>query len=161
MHCEDHALRTWLQKEIESTAFHPSFSSDERIALLHHLNKAELFETFLHTKFVGQKRFSLEGAETLIPILNEITTRSIDSNIEEIIMGMAHRGRLNVLTNILKKSVGTVFAEFEDSYDPTQTDGSGDVKYHKGYTAEIEAPNGKKLHLSLTPNASHLESVDP
>jgi 2-oxoglutarate dehydrogenase E1 component len=120
-----------------------------------------LFERFLHTRYTGQKRFSLEGAETLIPVLETIVEKAADMHVREIILGMAHRGRLNVLANILRKPYEEIFAQFEDKYLPDTTDGDGDVKYHLGFSSDRVNSNGKKVHLSLSPNPSHLEAVDP
>ncbi len=154
-------LQRWVQAEIEPRRFRPSLTATEKQRLLNLLNHAELFETFLHTKYVGQKRFSLEGGETLIPILAEIVDRGADAGFEEFVIGMAHRGRLNVLATILKKSLSMVFSEFEDFYNPDIGEGAGDVKYHKGFSSDITTVSGKKVHISVTPNPSHLESVDP
>ncbi|MCP5509830.1 MAG: 2-oxoglutarate dehydrogenase E1 component [Chlamydiales bacterium] len=136
-------------------------SADEQRRILHELNRSELFEAFLHTKYTGQKRFSLEGGETLIPILAEILNHGSEQGLTEAVIGMAHRGRLNVLTNIMGKSYASVFAEFLPDYVPQEGDGSGDVKYHKGFSADYQTPNGKQLKLLLAANPSHLEAVDP
>ncbi|MCC5832974.1 MAG: 2-oxoglutarate dehydrogenase E1 component [Chlamydiales bacterium] len=154
-------LERSLQEEVEKTRMRPDFSIDEKRAILDHLNKAELFEIFLHTKYVGQKRFSLEGGETLIPILARIVEKGPDYGMDEFVIGMAHRGRLNVLCNILNKSYSMVFSEFEDYVDPNQIESAGDVKYHKGYSSNVSTPAGKQVHISLTANPSHLESVNP
>ena len=127
--------------------------------IFYKLNQAVAFENFLHTKYVGQKRFSLEGAESLIPALDALIERGADLGVEEYVMGMAHRGRLNVLANILYKTYKDIFTEFggkeyEDVFD-------GDVKYHLGFTSEQACDNGKKVKMSLSPNPSHLEAVDP
>lgn len=124
------------------------------------LSKSELFESFMHTKFVGQKRFSLEGAETLIPMLKEVVVRGSEIGVEDFVIGMAHRGRLNVLSNILNKSYNDIFAEFDEAFIPDSFEGTGDVKYHKGFETET-ASNGKNIKITLTPNPSHLESVNP
>jgi 2-oxoglutarate dehydrogenase E1 component len=137
---------------------HQSASSDEQKLILEYLNRSELFEAFLHTKYVGQKRFSIEGCETLIPMLAAL----IDSgSSDEYILGMAHRGRLNVLANLLNKPFEVIFQEFEDKFLPLQFEGSGDVKYHKGFTAKSTSYSGKEVELHLAPNSSCLESVDP
>ena len=154
-------LQRWVQSQIEPTRFRPTFSVEEKKRILNRLNQAELFETFLHTKYVGQKRFSLEGGETLIPILAEIIDQGAEVGVEEFVLGMSHRGRLNVLVNIMKKSFSMVFSEFEDFVDLDLGEGSGDVKYHKGFSSSITATNGKPVHISLTANPSHLESVNP
>src|SRR5262249_51138376 len=122
---------------------------------------AELFERFLHTRYVGQKRFSLEGAETLIPMLEAIVERAAEAGGREAVLGMAHRGRLNGVANILPKPFEGNFAQVEEHYLPEWTDGDGDVKYHLGFSSDRLLPGGRQLHLSLTPNPSHLEAVDP
>jgi 2-oxoglutarate dehydrogenase E1 component len=128
---------------------------------LQDLNKAELFETFLHTKYVGQKRFSLEGGETLIPMLETILEMASDEGVSEAMLGMSHRGRLNVLANIMNKSYGAIFSEFEDHYTPALEEGTGDVKYHKGFTGHLITKKGKTVFVTLSANPSHLEAVDP
>lgn len=153
-------LEKWLQNEIESARFQPRFSIDEKRTILNLLNKSELFETFLHTKYVGQKRFSLEGGETLIPILAEIVDQGAEYGMDEFVIGMSHRGRLNVLCNILNKSYSMVFSEFEDFVDPNLIEFAGDVKYHKGFSSNVKTRFGKEVHISVAPNPSHLESVD-
>ena len=126
------------------------------------LHYATMFEQYLHTKYVGQKRFSLEGGETLMPMLDAVVERSPALGIEEIVVGMAHRGRLNVLANTLQKPFAAIFNEFEDVYMPETTkDGDGDVKYHLGFGADIKTSSGATVHISLTPNPSHLEAVNP
>ena len=129
--------------------------------ILEKLNEGVIFEKFLHTKYVGQKRFSLEGGETTIPALDTIINVAADHEVQEIVIGMAHRGRLNILANILGKTYEQIFSEFEGTTTPDQTMGSGDVKYHLGFSSEIETVNGKKVYLKLAPNPSHLEAVDP
>lgn len=160
MGCRDEVFERWVQEHIEPTRFTANLSMEEKQLILKYLNKSELFESFLHTKFVGQKRFSLEGGETLIPILAEIIDQGVELGGIEYLIGMAHRGRLNVLTNILNKSYTDVFSEFEEGYIPNSYEGSGDVKYHKGFEAEITT-SGRKVRIALTPNPSHLESVYP
>lgn len=150
----------WLQKEIEPTRFKPNLSIEEKKMILQHLNKSELFESFLHTKYVGQKRFSLEGGETLIPVLAAAIEDGGELGIECFVIGMAHRGRLNVLSNILEKSYETIFSEFEDRWQPNTFEGSGDVKYHKGFTSTIQTTHEKSIQLILAPNPSHLEAVN-
>lgn len=154
-------MERWIQNQIEPTRFRPQFSIEEKKRILTHLNKAELFETFLHTKYVGQKRFSLEGGETLIPILAEMVEKGAEMGTDEFVIGMSHRGRLNVLTNILEKTYTMVFSEFEDFFDPNWNEGAGDVKYHKGFSSNITTSSGLPVHISVTANASHLESVNP
>jgi len=129
--------------------------------ILEKLNQGVIFEKFLHTKYVGQKRFSLEGGETTIPALDEIINTAADNDVQEVIMGMAHRGRLNILANIMGKTYEQIFSEFEGTATPDQTMGSGDVKYHLGFSSEVETVNNKRVHLKLAPNPSHLEAVDP
>lgn len=154
-------LEAWLQSKIEPTRFQIDLTMEQKQMTLQHLNKSELFESFIHTKYVGQKRFSLEGAETLIPMLAALIDTGAALGMEEFIVGMAHRGRLNVLSNILDKSYGDVFSEFEEGYIPNSIEGSGDVKYHKGYISSVRSVHGHPVHISLAPNPSHLESVDP
>lgn len=154
-------MENWLQKKIEPGRFKANFPIEEKQMILQQLNKSELLESFLHTKYVGQKRFSLEGAETLIPMLSATIETGAHLGVGEFVIGMAHRGRLNVLANILNKSYREIFSEFDESYIPESYEGSGDVKYHKGYYAEIETQAGKKVIVDLPPNPSHLESVDP
>ncbi|MBS3904121.1 MAG: 2-oxoglutarate dehydrogenase E1 component [Simkania sp.] len=153
-------LELWVQKKIEPY-FKTTWTLEERTKILHDLNRAELFETFIHTKYAGQKRFSLEGGETLIPMLANILDQGSLNGISEIMIGMAHRGRLNVLANILEKSYAHIFHEFEDHYAPDETEGAGDVKYHKGFIAHIRSNKGRELSVTLSANPSHLESVDP
>lgn len=154
-------LEKWLQDKVEHKRFRLDFSIDQKHMILQHLNKSELFESFIHTKYVGQKRFSLEGAETLIPMLAAIIDFGAAAGIDEYVLGMAHRGRLNVLSNIFDKSYADIFSEFEEGYIPASVEGSGDVKYHKGFYSEVKTVHGHQVSLTLTPNPSHLESVDP
>ena len=160
MHIQDPIERHWLQEQMEATRNDEPMTADEKLEILHELNRAEAFERFLHTTYVGQKRFSLEGCETLIPLLDALFTDACEFGLEEAVIGMAHRGRLNVLANILGKSFRQIFHEFED-VDPKSTQGSGDVKYHLGATGTHEGRGGKQLGLRLASNPSHLESVDP
>ncbi len=153
-------LEQWLQQQIEPL-FPLNLDNRDKIQILHNLNKAELFESFLHTKYVGQKRFSLEGGETMIPMLSSMIERGAEENVQEVVLGMAHRGRLNVLANILNKSYANIFHEFEDFYTPDLQEGTGDVKYHKGYIGTLTASSGKKVTVTLVANPSHLEAVDP
>lgn len=161
MHLPWPKCKQWLQDTIEPCRFRPSFSLEKKKVILGQLIKASSFENFLQTKYVGQKRFSLEGGETLIPILHEIIETGGSLGANEFVIGMAHRGRLNVLTNILNKSYAMVFSEFEGYYDPIATDETSDVKYHKGFSSNVLTDNGKEMHVSLSANPSHLESVDP
>lgn len=153
-------INEWLRSKMETTKNTPNFSKDEKISILKKLNQAVGFENFLHTKFVGQKRFSLEGAEATIPALNAICEKGADMGIKDFVIGMAHRGRLNILTNILDKRYQDVFSEFE-GYASEDSDFDGDVKYHMGYSCDKTSKNGNTFHISLTPNPSHLEAVDP
>ncbi|MEM6803159.1 MAG: thiamine pyrophosphate-dependent enzyme, partial [Bacteroidota bacterium] len=150
----------WMQERMEGTRNTPNFSIEKKKHLLTMLNKAVFFEKFLGTKFVGQKRFSLEGAEALIPALDSVIEKGAELGIEEFIIGMAHRGRLNVLTNILQKEYDEVFSEFEGK-DYEDSIFQGDVKYHMGFSADIKTSVDKEVHLSLMPNPSHLETVNP
>src|SRR5579871_3990917 len=161
MHIQDTYIRRWLQQRMERCRNQPGFGRVKKMRILKSLHYAELFERFLHSRFVGQKRFSLEGSETLIPILEAIVQKAADSGVREIIMGMAHRGRLNVLANTLRKPYQEIFAEFEENYVPESRDGDGDVKYHLGFSGDRVTAKGNRIHLSLTPNPSHLEAVNP
>jgi 2-oxoglutarate dehydrogenase E1 component len=152
--------RLWLQDEFQLGRMQHRFSAAERRNLLVQLTAAEGLERYLHTKYVGQKRFSLEGADALIASLNELIQAGGQVGIEEFVLGMAHRGRLNVLVNVLGKSPGQLFSEFEGKYDDDHLKGSGDVKYHKGFSADVRTPGGD-VHVALAFNPSHLEIVDP
>ncbi len=160
-HIQDPGRKAWLQQRMEENSNTPALSANERLRILERLSAASLFEKFLHTKFLGQKRFSLEGAESLIPLLDAIVEESPAHGAREIVLGMAHRGRLNVLSNILGKSLESIFSEFEDAPLLDAPFGSGDVKYHKGYSSDRDTQSGERVHLSLTSNPSHLEAVDP
>ena len=151
----------WFEDRMESKRNTPSFTVDEKKLMLNKLNEAVVFENFLGTKFLGQKRFSLEGAEALIPALDSVIQRGSELGIQEFIIGMAHRGRLNVLTNIMEKPYKEVFLEFEGKNFDEDTPFGGDVKYHLGYSTDVVTKGGKNVHLSLCPNPSHLEAVDP
>jgi 2-oxoglutarate dehydrogenase E1 component len=151
---------SWIEDKMETTRNTPNFSIDEKRRILKKLNEAVSFENFLGTKFLGQKRFSLEGAEALIPALDSVIEKGAELGIEEFVIGMAHRGRLNVLANIMQKTYKNIFAEFEGKgYSATSPFG-GDVKYHLGYSTDVTTNNGKSVHLSLCPNPSHLETVN-
>lgn len=154
------AIEKWVQERIEPN-FPTHLSAEDKIEILKQLNQAEGFETFLHTKYVGQKRFSLEGAETFIPVLHAILSSGGQMGVTDAVIGMAHRGRLNVLANIMGKSYGYIFEEFEDYYTPDLAESTGDVKYHMGFAGTYTAKGGKKVQLLLAANPSHLESVDP
>ena len=150
----------WLEKEIETGLYQPLSLEQER-RILEKLNQGVIFEKFLHTKYIGQKRFSLEGGETTIAALDAMLTVAADMGVQETVIGMAHRGRLNVLANILGKTYEQIFSEFEGTAIPDQTMGSGDVKYHLGFSSEVVTANGKTMHMKLAPNPSHLEAVNP
>jgi 2-oxoglutarate dehydrogenase E1 component len=150
----------WLENEVEST-FNKPFSVEDKKCMLEKLNQGVIFEKFLHTKYIGQKRFSLEGGETTIAALDAIINTAANAGVEEVVIGMAHRGRLNVLANILGKTYEQIFSEFEGTAIPDTTMGSGDVKYHLGFRGEHTTADGKKVNLQLCPNPSHLEAVDP
>ena len=152
--------RLWLRKRFESGAAADTLDDEERLTILDKLTSAEGIERYLHTRYVGQKRFSLEGGESLIPLLDDIIQQGGASGIKEIVIGMAHRGRINVLVNILGKSPEELFEEFEGNYDPEELKGSGDVKYHKGFSADMKTSGGN-VHIALAFNPSHLEIVDP
>jgi 2-oxoglutarate dehydrogenase E1 component len=152
--------RLWLQDEFQFGRIQQRFSVEERRNLLGQLTAAEGLERYLHTRYVGQKRFSLEGADALIASLNELVQGGGQAGIEEFVLGMAHRGRLNVLVNVLGKSPVQLFSEFEGKYDDIHVQGSGDVKYHKGFSADVRTPGGN-VHVALAFNPSHLEIVDP
>lgn len=151
----DPVLEKWLQQRIEPF-FELRLDAKEKIEIMHDLNKAEIFESFIHTKYVGQKRFSLEGEETFIPLLSKMIETGASEGLKEVCIGMAHRGRLNVLANILNKSYGHIFHEFEDFYTPDLFEGTGDVKYHKGFEGNLH-----NVKVMLSANPSHLEAVDP
>jgi 2-oxoglutarate dehydrogenase E1 component len=159
MHIQDPEERRWMQARIEIP--HPRADHDEQIRILSRLNVAEAFEMFLQTKFVGQRRFSLEGGESLIPLLDAVLAEAAHAELDEAVIGMAHRGRLNVLANIVGKSYAQIFKEFEGNLDPGSTQGSGDVKYHLGAEGTFRAPEGGQIKTSLVANPSHLEAVDP
>ena len=161
LHIQDTEVRRWLQARMEPRRNQPNFTREQKIRILRRLHKAELFEHFLHTKYAGQKRFSLEGGETLIPALDTIIERCPEAGVDEIVMGMAHRGRLNVLASILRKSFEFIFEEFAESFIPDTVAGDGDVKYHLGYEAVLDTTSGDKVEVRLAANPSHLEAVDP
>ena len=152
--------RLWLRERFESDRVNRTFTDSERRGIFASLNRAEGIERYLNTKYVGQKRFSLEGGETLIPILDDLIQRGGEGGMQEVVIGMAHRGRLSVLVNVLGKSPQELFSEFEGAYDLNEITGSGDVKYHMGFSADIRTPGGN-VHVVLAFNPSHLEIVDP
>ena len=149
----------WIQKKLNVNTNHPKFTSDQKKHILSKLNEAVSFENFLHTKFVGQKRFSLEGGESLIPAIDSIIDLAADKGVEEFVMGMAHRGRLNTLINIFGKSAKDIFNEFQGKDYDEETLFDGDVKYHMGWTCKRDTDSGKKINLNIAPNPSHLETV--
>jgi len=149
----------WLQAKMESTKNTPNFNNDERNHFFHYLKEAVGFEQFIHKKFVGQKRFSLEGAESLVPALNAVINEGAELGVEEFVIGISHRGRLNVLANVMQKPYEKIFSEFLGKQYDEEIE-LGDVKYHLGYNKEIITDKGKKVHLNLVPNPSHLETVD-
>ncbi|GAA1478766.1 multifunctional oxoglutarate decarboxylase/oxoglutarate dehydrogenase thiamine pyrophosphate-binding subunit/dihydrolipoyllysine-residue succinyltransferase subunit [Nocardioides aestuarii] len=159
MHIMDPEQRRWIQQRVEQP--HTKPPREEQLRILLKLNQAEAFETFLQTKFVGQKRFSLEGGETTIPLIDEICEAAAEANLDEVTMGMAHRGRLNVLANIVGKKYSQIFREFEGNIDPRTVQGSGDVKYHLGAEGEFTAGSGDTIKVSVAANPSHLEAVNP
>jgi 2-oxoglutarate decarboxylase len=159
MHIQNPEERAWIQARVEKP--HAKPDRDEQLHILRRLNTAEAFETFLQTKFVGQKRFSLEGGESLIPLLDSVIRAAAQDTLDEVVIGMAHRGRLNVLANIVGKSYGQIFGEFEGNIDPRSAHGSGDVKYHLGAEGVFGSPDGNNIATSVVANPSHLEAVDP
>ncbi len=161
MHIANAKVRNWVRERIESYPEAPAPEPAAQRDILKHLLTAETFERFLHTRYVGQKRFSLEGGETLMPLLETILGRCPALGIQEIVMGMAHRGRLNVLANFLKKPVEMIFTEFSENYTPNLTNGDGDVKYHLGYETRRDLGDGHEVGVRLASNPSHLEFVDP
>lgn len=150
----------WFEHRMESERNTPNFNIDTKKRILSKLNEAVVFENFLGTKFLGQKRFSLEGAEAVIPALDSVIHKGAELGIDEFVIGMAHRGRLNVLANIMQKTYKDIFSEFEGKGYDVNTPFGGDVKYHMGYSTDVKTDSGKNVHLSLCPNPSHLETVD-
>ncbi len=159
MHITDPEQRRWIQERIEVK--HEQPTREEQLHVLGRLNVAEAFETFLQTKYVGQKRFSLEGAETVIALLDAVLAAAAHQQLDEVVVGMPHRGRLNVLANIVGKPYSKIFNEFEGNIDPGTAQGSGDVKYHLGAEGTFRTPDGDQIAVTLTANPSHLEAVDP
>ena len=160
MHIQNPRIRHWVREKVESRAGKVD-TATPHFRILRTLHKAESFENFLHTTYVGSKRFSIEGGEAMLVALSEILLRSPEQGVREIVLGMAHRGRLNVLTNFLKKPFAVLFNEFSDKYDPDLGEASGDVKYHLGYQTTRRNENGDEVEVYLTANPSHLEAVDP
>lgn len=158
----DPEIESWIQEQIESGRFEEPLNLADKLNILDVLTRAEVLETFLHTKHVGKKRFSLEGAETLIPMLVSIIAKAAEEGVEEIFIGMSHRGRLNVLANILNKPIASILKDFDEEYVPAPSEGMGDIRYHKGHANEsVNTYRGKTIKLTMAPNPSHLESVNP
>jgi 2-oxoglutarate decarboxylase len=160
-HIQDPEDKDWIQQHIEPEGARHPLGPKHRLRVLQNLITAEMFEKFLHLKFVGHKRFSLEGAETVIPVLDTILSRLADFHVKEAVLGMAHRGRLNVLANIIGTPVAKMLSEFEENFDPYAIQGSGDVKYHLGSSGIFRSSSGSEIFVSLAPNPSHLEWVNP
>jgi 2-oxoglutarate dehydrogenase E1 component len=161
MSIQNPAEKTWLQQRMEPQRNNWPLSSEEKVQVLDRLIAAEQFESFIHSRFVGQKRFSLEGAETAISIIDDVLSSAAEGMAHEVVIGMAHRGRLNVLANAVGKPVSQIFGEFEGHPDPDSAQGSGDVKYHLGATGVHRNPSGREVLVSVAPNPSHLEAVNP
>jgi len=159
MHIQDPDQKDWIQRHVEGAT--PEVSAEDQRRILERLNAAEAFEAFLQRKYLGQKRFSLEGAESLIPMLDALLNTAAVDGVNEVVLGMAHRGRLNVLVNTVGKGYGQIFREFEGALDPASVQGSGDVKYHVGAIGKHHAPSGAQLTITMASNPSHLEAVDP
>lgn len=160
-HIQDPDEKTWIQEHVEPEDSRAPLSPETRLQILKYLVNAEGFERYLHSKFVGHKRFSLEGAETTIPLLAAILSESADIHVSEAVIGMAHRGRLNVFANIIGTPLARILAGFEDIADPLAIQGSGDVRYHLGASGEFSSPQGNRIQVAITPNPSHLEWVNP
>lgn len=161
MHILNPVEKRWIQERVESLRMQDVLSNDQKVRILDRLNVGEALENFIHTKWIGHKRFSLEGGESMIPILDRILSDAADQEVKEVVIGMPHRGRLNVLTNIMNKSYEKLFREFSGNVDPNSMHGSGDVKYHLGQSGEFLSPNGSSVTVSLSANPSHLEAVGP
>ncbi len=161
MHIQNHDEKEWLQQKMEPKRNTPDFDAKYKKRIMEKLIQAEAFEHFLHTKFIGHKRFSLEGSETLIPLLDHIFGLAADDGVDEAMLGMAHRGRLNVLSNLIGKAYEDIFSEFEEYFDPDSTQGTGDVKYHLGATGQCTTYGEKTIQISVASNPSHLEWVNP
>jgi 2-oxoglutarate decarboxylase len=159
MHIMDPEQKKWIREHVEGVRFSPSI--DEQLRILDQLSAAEVFERFLHTRYVGQKRFGLEGGESSIVVLDEILSAAATAGLEEGVIGMAHRGRLNILANVVGKSYSDIFSEFEGNLDPESVQGSGDVKYHKGASGTFKSSTGATITVSMASNPSHLEAVSP
>ena len=161
MHLQDPKERSWLREGMESAANQPSLERGEKVRILHKLCQARRFEQFIHKKYLGQKRFSIEGVDAIIPMIDSLFNHAAGYGCRDVVIGMAHRGRINVETNILGKPYEEVFRDFENQYNPDAEVGAGDVKYHKGYSSHITTPSGAQISVTLPSNPSHLESVDP
>ncbi len=161
MNIQEPTERRWIQQRMEQAEPPAPLSKESKKAILESLSKAEAFEQFLHRRYVGSKRFSLEGAEAVIPLMETIFDRATANGVQEAVLGMAHRGRLNVLKNIMQKSARVIFSEFEGNVDPKSTQGTGDVKYHLGASGTRTTPSNQTIELTLASNPSHLEAVDP
>ncbi len=161
MHILDLQERRWLRERMESTANQTELSKDDKREILHKLNQAMAFEQFLHKKYIGHKRFSIEGAETLIPMMHFLVEQAAGEDVEKAYIGMAHRGRLNMLVNVIHKPYDQIFSQFEGNIDPGTIQGSGDVKYHIGMKGSHTTAEGHTIELELLPNPSHLEAVNP
>lgn len=161
MYIREPRRRKWLQERFEKTRNRPDLTVEEKRHFLHKLNQATVFENFIHTKYIGQKRFSVEGLECLIPALDAVIQYGAGLGVEEFVMGMAHRGRLNVLANVFNKTYSAIFSEFEGKVFQSEDDFEGDVKYHLGYSTTIPTKSGKTVSLRLADNPSHLEAVNP
>ena len=155
LYIRDRKAKNWLRKKIENEYLYFDPSREQKLRIFEKLNEAVNFENFIHTKFLGKKRFSLEGGESTIPALDIAINRGAELGVEEVVIGMAHRGRLNVLTNILQKPYEQVFNEFEENVE-LESYSDGDVKYHMGYSSQVETPEGKRVSLKLMANPSHL-----
>jgi len=161
MNISDPERRAWLEERMESSHNRPALASEAKRTILHRMLAADAFEQFLHVKYVGQKRFSLEGASSLIPLLDTLIDVAADTGVEQLVLGMPHRGRLSVLAHIMGKPLGAIFGEFESHFAPSEVSGHGDVKYHLGYSSSRAAHHGRTVHLDLNFNPSHLEMVNP
>lgn len=158
----DPLIESWIQGEIESGRFDQPLNLEDKLAVLDLLTRAEVLENFLQIKHVGKKRFSLEGSESLIPMLSLLVSKAAEDGVEEFCIGMSHRGRLNVLANILNKSIASILKDFDEEYEPALTEGMGDIRYHKGHANEsVNTYRGNVIKLTVAPNPSHLESVNP
>jgi len=161
MHIQDRERRRWLQGRMEPTRNRPELPKDQKMRILSDLIEADCFENFINTRYRGKKRFGLDGGEALIPLLQEIIERGPDGGVKEFTIGMAHRGRLNVLANIMNKTYDQIFTEFEEAWVEDFLEGGGDVKYHRGYSSDNKTATGQPIRLTLSPNPSHLEHVNP